>query len=412
MEKIEQLLQEQIFFDTILNYEIRAIDSETRFWMIRTKKWYFYNEFISNNFIALAWNTITSATDFSEESQDVLKDQILLNYSEIKRPTTVINKCNSFIHDVKPGDYIVIPNAGSERITIALAGEYYEEESKTYEIEKEVISRIEKKDVQINEVSCPYRKRRKITPLRTVKSTEIDGRLFKAISNYHGISNFDDYWRNILGLLYDVHSYKQNLNIVYHIGRVTPVGPRTLSKLLWAATDCWCEIVNEDKISAQVNIASPGPVDFQIAEAIPQLIDAAKVLAGLTIGAISVVKPEAIPTFLKSLFSLPAEVNREYIAAKREKLQLEKEERKLSLDVEEQELNNLEKKLAILEKLKALGVDTQKVETSATALADTFGYLQIQSAEHNLPDLPEDDENVLDDLLDEDIAEEEVTNES
>lgn len=115
----------------------------------------------------------------------------------------------------------------------------------------------------------------------------------------------------------------------------------------------------------------------------------------MTIGAISVVKPEAIPTFLKSLFSLPAEVNREYIAAKREKLQLEKEERKLSLDVEEQELNNLEKKLAILEKLKALGVDTQKVETSATALADTFGYLQIQSAEHNLPDLPEDDEKCI-----------------
>ncbi len=146
----------------------------------------------------------------------------------------------------------------------------------------------------------------KITPLRTIKSTEIDGRLFKAISNYHGISNFDDYWRNILGLLYDVHSYKQNLNIVYHIGRVTPVGPRTLSKLLWAATDCWCEIVNEDKISAQVNIASPGPVDFQIVDAIPQLIDAAKVFAGLTIGAISVVKPEAIPTFLKKPFLTPS----------------------------------------------------------------------------------------------------------
>lgn len=92
------------------------------------------------------------------------------------------------------------------------------------------------------------------------------------------------------------------------------------------------------------------------------------------------VKPEAIPTFLKSLFSLPAEVNREYIAAKREKLQLEKEERKLPLEIEEQELNNLEKKLAILEKFKELGVDTKKVETSATALADTFGYLQIESA--------------------------------
>lgn len=159
-------------------------------------------------------------------------------------------------------------------------------------------------------------------------------------------------------------------------------------------------------------IASPGPVDFQITEAIPQLIDAAKVFARLTIGTISVVKPEAIPTFLKSLFSLPAEVNREYIAAKREKLQLEKEERKLPLDIEEQELNNLEKKLAILEKLKDLGVDPEKIGNSATALADTFGYLQIQSAENNLPALPEDDENVLDELLEEDIAEEEVTNES
>ena len=129
-------------------------------------------------------------------------------------------------------------------------------------------------------------------------------------------------------------------------------------------------------------------------------MDAVKILAGLTIGTISVVKPEAIPTFIKSLLTLPTEVDREYIATKRAKLQLEKETKMLPLEIEEKKLNNLEKKVSILEKLKALGVDTQKVETSATALADTFGYLQIQSAEHNLPDLPEDDENVLDHLLD------------
>lgn len=409
MDKLELLNQEQAFLDTVLNYEIRVIDSETRFWMIRTKKGYFYNEFISNDFVALAWNTITSSTDFSDSSLDALKDQVLLKYEEIKRPTTVINKCRSFIQDVKPGDYIVIPSEGSERITIALAGDYYEEDGKTYEIEKEVISRIEKKDVQINEVSCPYRKRRKITPLRTLKSSEVDGKLFRAISNYHGISNLDDYWRSILGSLYDVHSYKQNLNIIYHIGRTSPVGPRTLSKLLLAVTDCWCELVDEDKISAQVNVASPGPVDFQIIEAIPDFIEAAKVLVGVTIGVLSVVKPEAIPTFLKNLFTLPAEVNREYIAAKREKLQLKKEEQRAPLEIEEKELDNLEKKLAILEKFKVLGVDAKKLETSATELADTFGYLQIDSVERNLSELPTDDENVLDELLDEEVTEEETS---
>jgi len=38
--------------------------------------------------------------------------------------------------------------------------------------------------------------------------------------------------------------------------------------------------------------------------------------------------------------------------------------------------------------------------------------LQIESAKNNLPNLPENDENILDELLEEDIAEEEVTNES
>lgn len=410
MENLINQTQEEQFLESVLDFEIRLIDKRTRFWMVRTKRGYFYNEFISNGFIALAWNSITLNTDFSDAALESLKDQILLKYEEIKRPTTVINKCKSFIQDVKPGDYIVIPNAGSEYITIALAGEYYEEDGKTYEIEKEVISRIEKKDVQINDVSCPYRKRRKITPLLTVKSTEVDGKLFKAISNYHGISNFDDYWRSILGLLYDVYSFNGNLNIIYHIGRPTSIGPRTLSKLLWAVADCWCELVDEEKISAQISVASPGPVDFEILEIIPNFIDAAKVLAGLTIGAISVVKPDAIPTFLKNLFSLPAEVSREYIAARREKIQLEKEQRQLPLEIEQKELDILEKKLSILEKLKGFGVDVNQLKTSAISLAETFDYLQIESKENHMPLVRTEDKSELEEVLEEEVAEEEADN--
>lgn len=97
----ENLVVEEKFLDSILNYEILQVDENVRFWMIRTKKGYFYNEFINNNFIALAWNIIDSKTNFSQGSSETLKDNILLNYSEIKRPTTVINKCKTFIHEVK-----------------------------------------------------------------------------------------------------------------------------------------------------------------------------------------------------------------------------------------------------------------------------------------------------------------------
>lgn len=40
------------------NRAITVVPDETRFWMIRTKKGYFYNEFIKEGFVALGWNII------------------------------------------------------------------------------------------------------------------------------------------------------------------------------------------------------------------------------------------------------------------------------------------------------------------------------------------------------------------
>ena len=108
-------------------------------------------------------------------------------------------------------------------------------------------------------------------------------------------------------------------------------------------TDCWCQVVDENKISAQVRIASPGPIDFLFSEIIPACSEAVTVLGGLTIGTIAVTKPEAIPTFLKGLFSLPASVNQEYIASERAKLQLEQEKKQTPLELESKALDNLDK---------------------------------------------------------------------
>lgn len=42
-----------------LNYTIRSVDENTKFWMIRTKKGFFFEEFVTNQFVALGWNIIT-----------------------------------------------------------------------------------------------------------------------------------------------------------------------------------------------------------------------------------------------------------------------------------------------------------------------------------------------------------------
>lgn len=351
--------------DEILNFNIIEIPSDTRFWMIRTKKGYFYNEFIAKKFVALAWNSITSATNFSEQNQEYLRDNIVLEYPEIKRPQTVINKCNSFINEVKENDILVIPSEKSKFITFALLGEYYEDESKSVELERIVIERIEKNDVAINDVSCPYRKRRKIIPLRTVRSEEINYSLYRAISNYHGISSFDNYARHILGMIYDVYSFKDGVNIIFNVRKEGQISPRYLSGILYGVTNFLCNIgIQEDKISTHVNINSPGPIDFNIVEIFEWLKNNYLPILGMMIvlggGSFLTFKLPGIPQIIKDIFSI------------RTTMRIDKAEADLK------ELEVQQKKLEILEKIKSSGINPEDLEKDIITIYNNAAALDVQ----------------------------------
>ena len=47
------LQQEQELLDQLLNFSIPVIPDNTRFWMIRTQKGYFYDEFLAKKYVAL-----------------------------------------------------------------------------------------------------------------------------------------------------------------------------------------------------------------------------------------------------------------------------------------------------------------------------------------------------------------------
>lgn len=260
---IEQSKELEIL-DGILNFEVNIIPENTHFWMIRTQKGYFYNEFIARKFVAIAWNNIDGMTDLSEQSLEYLKDDVVMKFPEISRPSTVINKCNNFINEIQEGDIIVIPSKGSKFVTFASAGEYFEDKTKTVELEKTVIHRIKNKAVDINDVSCPYKKRRKITLLRTIQSKDINISLYHAITNYHGISNLDAYAYQILNELYNCYSYKDYTALVYNIRKTEPIKPRELSRLIYGNTECLCSIISEDKISTQMDLHSPGDAIYML----------------------------------------------------------------------------------------------------------------------------------------------------
>lgn len=345
-------------------FSVPVIPRTTRFWMIRTKKGYFYNEFISKRFVALAWNNITQNTDFSESSRDSLKDDILMEFNEIQRPSTVINKCISFINEIHTDDILVIPSARSSYITFALAGEYFEDKTKTVELEKKIIFRIENHDVDINDVSCPYKKRRHITLLRTVKNEELNYSLCRAISNYHGISNLDNYAKQILNTLYNYYMLENDISMVFSVRKQTPIGPRSINSLLYGATEFLSSIVPEKNISAQVTLNSPGDVIFLLDQVKDFLTNNWTAIFGILVllggGSAFSFKLPGVIEIIKSILSAKDEYRLKHAEA------------------DEKELQVLEKKLEVYNKIKDSGVDPESLRGPVDALASGCAALEVE----------------------------------
>lgn len=359
-----ELHEENEVLNWIDTFTVPIIPQTTRFWMIRTKKGYFYNEFISKRFVALAWNNITQNTDFSESSRDSLKDDILMEFNEIQRPSTVINKCISFINEIHTDDILVIPSARSSYITFALAGDYFEDETKTVELERKIVYRIENHDVDINDVSCPYKKRRHITLLRTVKNEELNYSLCRAISNYHGISNLDNYAKQILNTLYNYYMLENDISLVFNVRKQTPIGPRSINNLLYGATEFLSSIAPEKNISAQVTLNSPGDVIFLLDQVKDVLTNNWAVIFGILVllggGSAFSFKLPGVIEIIKSILSVKDEYRLKHAEA------------------DEKELQVLEKRLEIYNKIKDSGIDPESLRGPVDALASGCAALEVE----------------------------------
>ena len=254
--------ESQFVLNAISNYSVPTITEDINFWMIRTKKGFFYREFIENGYIALAWNIIDSSTSLKDTKE--LSDYITQMYPEIKRPTTVINKCKHFIEEVKEGDIILIPSQGTSTVTFARAGKYYEEFNMTYELERDTIFEIENGNSHINSVPCPYKKRRKIEIITTINSSNLNYHLYRALTNYHGISNLKDYSSLILNHIYPCYRYDNNLYFTFTVRSKDDLSAVSIYSLMKSTIDLIVEGmgVPEEKIKTKINLNSPGDISM------------------------------------------------------------------------------------------------------------------------------------------------------
>lgn len=359
------------FINDALEYTIRNISDNKRFWMVRTKKGFFFDEFIDNNYVALGWNTITQENDFGKSQEEVLKESIKNWYGD-SRPAGAINKCKSFIYDIHVGDYILIPNSGSEKIAIARAREYYEDEKKGVKDELDVIPKIDNDEKEIIKVKCPYRKRRHIEVLKIISPALMSYNLRQAISNYHGLSNLDKYGEYILNCLYDCYIYKDNLNIAINVKQKNPLKPRQISKLLYSFTEFVCSISDVDNISTTINLNSPGSVRMKLKNAVLNITKAKWPLIFIFIAITGgKVKDAELPGIIGTI----REAKMLNITVEKEKIELEKEKE----EVKTQQIENMAKVLELYKAAEEEGVDIEYILQQLETLNSLNEDLQFQS---------------------------------
>lgn len=383
MIKDIELLYEKELLKSFNSFEIPKINDDINFWMIRTKQGFFYDEFVKDSFIALAWNIIDNRTDFT--NTDILSKTIKSYYPEVKRPKTVINKCMHFILDVKEGDIILIPSKGTSYISIAIAGPYYEDTTKNYDTEKESISEIENGVSKINQIKCPYKKRRHISIIKTLPSALINYHLYRSLTSYHGICNLKEYATAILNHAYPCYFYNDDLHLTFNIRTTDAINIFDLSSFLNSTSQLFFNHLHvpSENIKATINLNSPGDISLWIIDAyhiiqsnaIPLLI----MLMILTGGSISTssfdIETPSILKTIKDILTIKTDIE-----IKKEELKAAKNENK------SKELDNTLKKIAIKKQLDEAGYNFDDLESTYDSVANSVDKLKISSnvsASHN-----------------------------
>lgn len=366
-------ITDEINFNDI--FDMKIIQSEMNFWLVRTRKGFFYDEYVTNNYIALGWNTLDQNKLKELKTDDdikLFKEELNEKY-KTKQGSTICNKCDRFINEMKNGDIVMMPSYHNESLTFAVVGEYFEKEEFTYIKEIEVDKRIKDGIDYGTTVECPYKKRRTIKVIKTVEGCRLNPNLYRVLASYHGISTINKYANFILSSIYNFYVWENKLNFVINIEEKNGINAKFFSELIYYISEVLTIESENVNVYAQANINSPGDV---IATLVTQTGDFAQYLKDnwlyiLVIwGAISGVKIGPI-----SLNSIPETIMKIHSHIRDDKkIEIENANKELDseckrIDIENKKLDLENKRMDLDErKIKKLNEAQEKINEATSNL--------------------------------------------
>ena len=195
-------MEEQI--DIILD---PSINSEVKYWMMRTMGGDFYKEFVEDGFIAIGYNEITTEDlkalpESDNLSKDVLATKLKDRNENITNAGYPASQILKFYRYMKIGDFVVVPGRSSHYVSFGIIT------SDVYEAEDKYLHSAD---------LCPFAKRRTVNWKKSTVKFKLNPSLQLMFNSRHIISGVDDYAQYIDSLLNDFYVKDDETHLVLRI---------------------------------------------------------------------------------------------------------------------------------------------------------------------------------------------------
>lgn len=263
---MEKELEEYI---KLISEKIPRVDENINYWFIRANSGVYYDSFKNDNFVGISWNDISLKVINEVSSREQLTKEVNLKQKKKlnnKRPGSAAAQLLTFVREIKPGDFIIVPSENSSHFLIGKAiGDPYEVE-------------IDENKIKLNE--CPYKKRRNVAWLRQIPRKKIDNNILKLIYSGHTITTANKYKKEFTRSIYDTYIIDGTCHFTLYINKQDSIDLEVFSNLISQLSAL--KETSQDKIYFSNNIQSPGWME--LAGKITTIIFIGLVVTGVTGG--------------------------------------------------------------------------------------------------------------------------------
>ncbi|WP_147400010.1 MULTISPECIES: hypothetical protein [Bacteroides] len=242
--------------------DVKTVNAQSQYWMVRSMSGDYFHEFISRGYIAIGYNEISLqeikfAISKEEKANEQLRGTIDLKIAKGEMLDASGEEPNSqyvapqllkFCRDIKINDIIVIPGKNSDNLAIARI------DSVVYE----------EKNISHLDGVCQFNKRRKITVLRTLLRSSLSPKMQLMFNSRHIVSNIDSYAPFVDSCVSDFYEKDDEVHLVLRIKTEDDVNTQSFFSLykLFQVTENFCKQNGIDGTVAdmimKVQMESPG----------------------------------------------------------------------------------------------------------------------------------------------------------